>query len=235
MAGKTRKSFIDPLDPLERGFEAVRSLGGHAKTGVKSESEESAKELLSQLFGLGKSSHESGAKHADAQEQVQNANGHIEIFNAKLHKPSDEKAPVHADKAPKHHKEAAINYHDKFSGKEIVHHREKVSSQEKHEMRRNIEQIKTELAKLVSSSEMLKLQFAEVAVEQTVNVGQYQLTFFEWMLTVIRAARQKVEDSNAWLGTVKGKGSKKDYWGMFKKHGTTFGLSGERAVATSVG
>lgn len=235
MAGKTRKSFIDPLDPFERGLEAVRSLGGHAKKGVKSESEESAKELLSQLFGLGKSSHESSAKHIDAQEQVQNANGHIEIFNAKFHKPS-EKAPIHADKAPKHHKEAAINYHDKFSGKEIVHHREKVSSQEKHEMRRNIEEIKTELAKLVSSSEMLKLQFAEIGVEQTIqNVGTYHLNLFEWMLAVIRSARQKVEDSNAWLGTVKGKGAKKDYWGMFKKHGTTFGLSGERSVATSVG
>jgi len=232
MADKTKKSFIDPLDPFERGLEAVRSLSDHAKKGVKTESEESAKELFSQLFGLGKKSHESGTKHAEAQEPAQNTNGHIEIFNANLLKPS-EKAPVHADKAPKHNKEAAIDYHGQFT-KEIIHHREKASGQEKHEMRRNIEQIKTELAKLVSSSEMLKMDFAEVAVEQTVNVGQYQLTFFEWMLTVIRAAREKVEDSGAWLNTVKGK-KDKGYWGMFKKHGTTFGLSGERSVATSVG
>jgi hypothetical protein len=232
MAGKTRKSFIDPLDPFERGLEAVRSLGDQTRKGVKSESEESAKELLSQLFGLGKKSHESDAKHAELQEPAQNANGHIEIFNAKLHKPS-EKAPIHADKAPKHNKEAAIDYHGKFR-KEFIHNRENTSKQEKHEMRRNIEQIKTELAKLVSSSEMLKLEFAEVTVEQTVNVGQYQVNFFEWMLAVIRSARQKVEDSGEWLNTVKGK-KNKGYWDMFKKHGTTFGLSGERAVATSVG
>jgi hypothetical protein len=55
------------------------------------------------------------------------------------------------------------------------------------------------------------------------------------MLTVIRSARQKVEDSQSWMGAVKGKGAKRDYWGMFKKHGTTFGQSGERSVATSVG
>ena len=61
------------------------------------------------------------------------------------------------------------------------------------------------------------------------------MNFFEWMLAVIRAAREKVEDSNAWLGTVKGKGAQRNYWNMFKKHGTTFGLSGERAVATQVG
>ena len=46
---------------------------------------------------------------------------------------------------------------------------------------------------------------------------------------------KKVEDSGAWLGKVQGKGAKKGYWGMFKQHGTTFGLSGERSVATQVG
>ncbi len=232
MAGKTRKTHIDPLDPFERGLEAMRSLGGETKKGVKTESEESAKEFLAQLFGLKKNHSESASAHEEAQAPQQQANGHIEVFNVKHHAPS-EKTPIHADKAPQHNKEAAIDYHGQFR-KEIIHNREKTSRTEKHEMKRNIEQIKAELTKLVSSSEMLKLEFAEVSVEQTVNVGTYQLTFFEWMLTVIRAARQKVEDSNAWLQTAKGKGQK-GYWGMFKKHGTTFGLSGERAVATSVG
>ena len=128
-----------------------------------------------------------------------------------------------------------MDYHGQFKN-EIIHASEKASKTEMHEMKRNVEQIKAELSKLVASSEMLKLQFAEIGVEQTSqNVGTYHLNLFEWMLSVIRSAREKVEDSNAWLGTVKGKGGKKDYWGMFKKHGTSFGLSGERAVATSVG
>jgi hypothetical protein len=233
MAGKTSKPIVDPLDPFERGLEAVRSLGHHTKKGVRSESEESTKEFLAQLFGVSKKHGEAAAAHNDTHESAKQANGHVEIFNATHHK-SSEKAPVHADKAPQH-KEAAIEYHGKFRN-EIIHNREKASRTEMHEMKSNVDQIKAELSKLVASSEMLKLQFAEIGVEQTTkNIGTYHLNLFEWMLAVIRSARQKVEDSNAWLGTVKGKGNKKDYWGMFKKHGTTFGLSGERAVATSVG
>lgn len=235
---KTKKPFVDPLDPFERGLEAMRSLGHHAGKGIQDESKESAKTFFAQVLGFDKKTNDGAAEnktHADAPkpEAAQNANGHVEIFNAKHHK-SSEKAPVHADKAPQHKQEAALHYHEQFT-QEVTKSREKASSAEKHEMRRNIEQIKSELAQLVAASSVLKLEFAEVAVEQTANVGQYQLNFFEWMLAVIRSARQKVEDSNAWLGTVKGKGGKKDYWGMFKQHGTTFGLSGERSVATSVG
>jgi len=232
---KTRKPLVDPLDPFERGLEAVRSLGTNTRKGIKTEADASAREAFAQMFGLGKKAGENGADtaHADAQAETPAANGHVEIFNAKHHK--SENAPVHADKAPQHNKEAAINYHGQFKN-EVLHARERASRGEMQEMRRNVEQIKSELAKLVASSEMLKLQFAEVGVEQTTKtVGTYHVNLFEWMLAVIRSAREKVEDSSAWLGTVKGKGAKKDYWGMFKQHGTTFGLSGERSVATSVG
>lgn len=119
---------------------------------------------------------------------------------------------------------------------EIGRSSERASRGEMNEMQRNIQQIKQELAGLVASSQELKLQFAEVGVDTgTPTVGKYQVHFLEWMLAVIRSARQKVEDSGAWLNTVKGKGGKKDYWGMFKQHGTTFGMSGERSVATQVG
>jgi hypothetical protein len=235
-AAKSKKSYIDPLDPFERGLESVRALGHNAGKGLKSETEESTKTFLEQILGISKNSGgkhaENKPTHADAPEQAPHeANqGHVEVFNFSKHKNTASEQPqAHAEKAqPK--AEAAIEYH-----REIVKNREKSSKTEMHEMRQNIEQIKSELAKLVAASSILKLEFAEVAVEQTANVGQYQLNFFEWMLNVIRTAREKVEDSNAWLGTVQGKGAKKDYWGMFKQHGTTFGLSGERSVATSVG
>ena len=227
--------FVDPLDPFERGLEAVRSLGHHTGKGTQREAGEAAKTALAQMFGFKKSTEEPSAEttaQTEVQELAQQTDGRV-IFNSKHHKPS-EKTPIHADKAPQHRQEAAIDYHGRFRN-EIVHSRERASKGEMNEMRQNIEQIKKELSKLIESSHILKLEFAEVSVEQTVNVGAYQLNFFEWMLAVIRSAREKVEDSNAWLGTVKGKGAKKDYWGMFKKHGTTFGLSGERSVATSVG
>ncbi|HLD02068.1 MAG TPA: DUF5660 family protein, partial [Patescibacteria group bacterium] len=59
--------------------------------------------------------------------------------------------------------------------------------------------------------------------------------FFEWMLSVIRIARMKVEDSGAWMAALSSKKKGKGYWQMFKKHGTTFGMSHERNVSTQTG
>jgi hypothetical protein len=44
-----------------------------------------------------------------------------------------------------------------------------------------------------------------------------------------------VEDSGAWLSAMSGKKGKKTYWSEFKKHGTSFGMSNERSVATQTG
>ena len=206
------------------------------RQGTVKEAQASAKSFLSQLLGIDfdQNKHAQAAPsapEAQQQEAVQAKQNGGEIFNIVNHQPSSEKQKIFADKAPRPRIEAAIDYH-----RDVVKNREKLSKQDHREMQRNIEQIKVEISKLVASSQVLKMEFASVNVEQsTANVGQYHLNFLEWMLTVIRSARQKVEDSQSWVGAIKGKGAKKNYWGMLKKHGTTFGLSGERSVATQVG
>lgn len=231
-ATKAKKTYAEPI---ETGREYLHSLGKRVAKGAAQEAEESGKAFLQQLLGLNLES-KAKPKHADKapeKETPQNASDPIEIFNYLFHKQATaEKPKTHAEKAEKpDRREAAMNY-----SREITQVGERATKGEMREMNSNIQQIKQELAQLVASSQELKLQFAEVGVDTgTPTVGKYQLNFFEWMLAVIRSARQKVEDSGAWLNTVKGKGSKKGYWGMFKKHGTTFGLSGERAVATQVG
>lgn len=230
--GKTKSAS----NPFELGREVMHSLGQNATKAAVNEAGESGKTFLEQLLGINikKDSHNSEHAPVHADEKASSKPHHIEIFNSANHKNPSEKPRAYAEKAHSN-AEAAIDYHGKFR-KEIMQSRERASHSELNEMQSNIEQIKVELSKLVASSQELKLEFADVSVEQSAtSVGQYHLSFFEWMLAVIRTAREKVEDSGAWLGTVKGKGAKKDYWGMFKKHGTTFGLSGERSVATSVG
>jgi hypothetical protein len=111
-----------------------------------------------------------------------------------------------------------------------------LSRREASEETKQIQQILVELKKLITSSKALQVEFGIVAVEVTpANPGKYYVNFFEWLLVMIHQARQKVEDSKAWLGTVHGKNSKKDYWGKSKKHGTTFTQANERYVATSTG
>ena len=104
------------------------------------------------------------------------------------------------------------------------------------EIARTLDQIIFELKQLASSSKELQVQFKEAVVEQRIEKpGKYHMTFFNFILTLVRAAKEKIEDSSMWLAASKGKAEKKGYWGMFKKHGESFFLSNERVVATQVG
>ena len=99
-----------------------------------------------------------------------------------------------------------------------------------------IDQILVELKNLASSSQELAVQFEEITMTAApVDAGTYHLNFFEWVFGVIQKARERIEESQTWLATFQSKKGQKNYWNMFQKHGTTFGLSGERVVATQTG
>jgi len=169
-----------------------------------------ASSFLEQILGSGKSEQ----KHGDL------AAGEALDLNA-LKDEAEHKPEV----------EAGIDY-----TREIVHAEVRVAQENKAEIQNQVAQIMAELKKLIAASEELKTQFKEVAVEQRIeNPGKYHLTFLEWLLAVISTARMKVEDSQTWLQMFASKKKQKQYWSQFKKHGTTFGLSNERVVATQTG
>lgn len=119
---------------------------------------------------------------------------------------------------------------------EIIHSEKRIAQTENRELNAKVSEIIIELKKLAKSSKELEVTFREITVEQKpVNPGKYHLNFFEWMLSAIRSARMKIEDSKNWARLFASKKGKKDYWTSFKKHGTSFGLSGERTPATQTG
>lgn len=120
--------------------------------------------------------------------------------------------------------------------REIVHGGEKVTSKELNETKAQIQEIQIELQKLITTSSELKVEFKEMTVQSKIEKpGKYHVNFFVWVLSIVKAARMRVEDSANWLALFKSKKAQKSYWNMFKKHGTTFGLSNERVVATQTG
>lgn len=119
--------------------------------------------------------------------------------------------------------------------REILHGERGISQENRAELQRQVQEILAELNRLVSSSQVLAVEFKEVSTQRITKPGKYHISFFSWLLTIVRSARMKVEDSGAWLAMSKSKKSKQQYWGMFKKHGTEFGLSNERVVATQTG
>lgn len=212
MASKFKK-----LTGIKNPLESLNDFTGIGRATAKSIKNDVLKDSASdfmEMFGLGLGSTDKKDSHGEATDIVD------------FTKSKDK----HASK-PEARIEAAIDYH-----RDIVRSSERISRTEIQTMNSKVQQIKMELQSLVASSKDLQLSFTSVTVEQTsANIGTYHENFFDWMLKMIQEARKKVEDSSAWMNAAKGKGNKKGYWGMFKKHGTGFALSNERGVATQVG
>lgn len=121
-------------------------------------------------------------------------------------------------------------------GRGIVQGDKRIAHQDTRAIEIKIKEILIELKRISSSSKEIAIQFKEVVVEQRItNPGKYHESFFSWILTSIKSARARIEDAGAWLTMFKSKKAQKRYWNQFKKHGTSFGLSNERVVATQTG
>lgn len=138
--------------------------------------------------------------------------------------------PAYPETRP--YRQPNIDYHREFTALREV----RVVREDTRQIQVRIEQILFELKSLTRSSQELSIQFAEVSMEQTPEKpGEYHISFFEWVFSAIRRARERIDESQTWLALFKSKRTQRSYWNMFKKHGTTFGLSGERVVATQTG
>jgi len=119
---------------------------------------------------------------------------------------------------------------------EILHFERKSTQIEKGQLSQRVEQIMIELKQLSKSVKGLETQVRDVDMNiLPATPGKYHETFFEYLLTVLRNARVRIEDSSNWLNVIAKKASKKGYWGNAKKHGTSYTLSADRAVSQQVG
>lgn len=211
---------VSEKNPFE---EPIGGLGsGIVKSFAKDFGQEGIHDMWDQLLGVG-----------DFETTTRQFTGDLvegEEFDLRTHLAKKHERPT-PEKSKRMDAEPGINY---FS--EIINSEKRVSRQQERSIETKIQEILVELKRLVHTSAALQVEYREIAVEQrVVKAGKYYVSFFEWLLTVIRAARMRIEDSGAWLSTMKSKKGQKGYWAQFKKHGTSFGLSNERVVATQTG
>jgi len=102
-------------------------------------------------------------------------------------------------------------------------------------IKQKIESVRLELVNLAKAIKSLNQEIDKAVMDIPENPGIYHLNFLERLRAVIIALKQNVEDSRSWLAMQNNRKKKKGYWGMYKKHGTTFGLSQERTLATQAG
>lgn len=112
---------------------------------------------------------------------------------------------------------------------------------ENHEMQKEtqvlLSKLREQITVLESSEKSLSRELTKVKVDHMpAKTGIYYIRYLEWLLTVVKDLHIKVNEGRAWLAEFsKRKNKKMGYWKMYKKHGTTFGLSDERKLSTSSG
>jgi len=212
MAGKKAKQFDkNPVEAVRNPFEdlGIKNIPKDIVKQTLNESKQGASNFIEQLLGLGP--FKLTGEMAPGQE--------IDF------------KPKRTEKKEEVRVESGIDYTN-----EILQGERRITRHEQLQANQKIEQLMEEIRKLASSSKTLQVEFREVVVEQRpVSIGKYHINFFEWLLAVVRDARTKVEESNSWLNAFAAKKSKREYWGLAKKHGTSFTLSGERTVSTQTG
>lgn len=120
--------------------------------------------------------------------------------------------------------------------REIIFGDKKSENGETYIIRQQVEQIRMEIKKLINTSKIVEQTVKDATTDKApVKPGKYHVSFFEFVLGVIKDATRKLEDSVSFGSAIKNKKQQKQYWNMYKKQGTTFGLSGERTVATQTG
>ncbi len=107
--------------------------------------------------------------------------------------------------------------------------------EEERGIKEQIEAVRAELKSLAASIKNLNQEIQSAVVEVPVDPGIYHLNFFDRLRTILKLMREQIDDSRSWLSLSTNRKKKMGYWGMFKKHGTTFGLSHERNLATQAG
>lgn len=131
-------------------------------------------------------------------------------------------------------------YQAKTQRTEVIHHEEKILfTRQQRETQQQVQGLQTEIQKLAKSISDLagEARQAEVtAMSETPLVGAYHLNFFEQLRKVLANLRSQIQESSMWLSSWNKKAQKKNgYWNQFKKKGSSFLLSSDRAVATQAG
>lgn len=110
-----------------------------------------------------------------------------------------------------------------------------VIHEDQQKIAQQIESVRHELKAIAASIQSLNTEIGKAVREVPVNPGVYHANFFERLKSILTVLREQIDDSRSWLTMHTSRKKKMGYWGMYKKHGTTFGLSNERSIATSAG
>lgn len=103
------------------------------------------------------------------------------------------------------------------------------------ELRLQLHALMQEVFALAQSTQGLGETVEVASMQAPVNPGVYHVAFFEKLLSFIRSFRKKVENASLWLNATNSRAEKKNFWSIYKKHGSKFLLSPDHYLQRSAG
>lgn len=100
---------------------------------------------------------------------------------------------------------------------------------------KQINSVRIELKQLALTLKSLNTEVEKAINDAPIDAGVYHQNFFERLRSLITLMRKQVNEGRSWLNLFQSRKKSRGYWKMYKKHGTSFGLSSERSTATQAG
>lgn len=204
-----KKSDKKPKIVVDNPLESLKSVGDGITHEVKQASTDAIKDMWAQILGVDRYANKPKPK----------MHGDLQPGQAVDLKAAQEKKPTSQAEAPSKYFQ------------EIRELGQTTLQKENQEIKQQVQALVYELQRLATSSKAIEKEVA-MATSNVVNPGKYHASFFEWMLSVVKDARKRVENSGAWLKTVKRK--KGMMIGKMKKNMNEL-MSGERSVSNQTG
>lgn len=192
---------------------SITEVGAGLSSGLKSFFESTNKTALNQLLEARK----------DAQAQVFGLEKELKEGDEEIVNESQEKRKI-------------VSSEHQAYFREIITAPSRKENEDSQHLKAQIEEIRIEIKKLKDASKEMEVVFREVSTQKTPEKpGKYHLNFYEWVFITIRNAREKMDEVNTLGSMVGNRKREKQYMAMAKKHGTSFTLHHDRAIARQAG
>ncbi|MFZ5933080.1 MAG: DUF5660 family protein [Patescibacteria group bacterium] len=103
------------------------------------------------------------------------------------------------------------------------------------ELKLQLQALMSEVYQLAKTTQGLGEQVEVATMQAPANPGVYHVIFFEKLLEFVRSFRKKIEDAVIWLQASNRRAEKKNFWSIYKKHGSKFLLSPDHYLQRSAG
>lgn len=212
MDSKSQKTKIQKQIKTKNVLESINEIGSQVVDTAKNEVKATSEEFFRQLLGQQKITQEKRSGDISAGKSINMA----EVMSGK-------------EAQNKKFEEQLFFERRLFS-------EERQATQNKlQELRLRLQAIQAEASKMVATTANLTEELKVAVLKGATTASEYQINFFEDIISIIVAFRKKIDNAVVWLQGSNKRAQKKNFWSQYKSKGSSFLLSGETYSQRSAG